>query len=198
MRPDPVFGLTRDGHPTPASARLDVAPTYDIHEHSHRFAAWAAATGASASPTCRFSVEIGRAILEATGFTPLLSNPSNMPSPKAFDRVHRKWRLKVITEAKKRKLKFTHGIAAKLINLYLKTRFTLGGHSNHPRVKAIHPPIDSLLIKSVNSTLPRTERMPTAWSKFDDETYQGVIAVLRHRNGNKPFWKIEAHWEGHR
>lgn len=104
----------------------------------------------------------------------------------------------MIAEAKKRKLKFTHGIAAKLINLYLKARFTCGGHSDHRYVAALHPPIDSLLLKAINATLPSADRMPTAWSKFNAKTYQAVISSLRLINAGSPLWKIEARWQGFR
>lgn len=171
---------------------------YDLQEHSHRFAAWAAATGASASPRCRFSVKTGMAILEAAGFDVGLHTPSELPSPRKLVAVHRKWRLQVIHEARKRKLSFTHGIAAKLINLYLKVRFTLAGHAHHPNVKAMHPPIDSGLLKSVNASLPRPKRLRTAWSTFDDDTYRKTIETLRELNGRNALWKIESHWTGHR
>ena len=172
--------------------------SYDINEHSHRLAAWAAATGASASPKCRFRVEDGKAILEAAGFDARLCRPSQLPKPSQIDQVHVQWCKQVIAEARKRQLKFTHGIAAKLINLYLKARFTCGGYADHPNVAALHPPIDSLLLKAINTTLPRADRMPTAWSKFDGKTYKAVVKNLRLINAGSPFWTIEARWQGFR
>lgn len=174
-----------------------MALSYSIHEHSHRFAAWAAATGASASPRCRFRVEDGKAILEAAGFDAQLCRPSQLPKPHQIDRVHAGWSKRVIAEAKKRKLKFTHGIAAKLINLYLKARFTCGGHADHPNVAALHPPIDSLLLKELNRTLPSAQRLPTNWSTFDAESYQTAIHALRLHVSNQPLWTAEALWQGY-
>ena len=175
-----------------------VSRPYDILEHTHRFAAWAAATGASASPGCRFSVEVGKAVLEASGFDQNFLRPSDLPSPREMDKAHRKWRLRVISHARKRGLTFTHGIAAKLINLYLKCRFTLGGHAAHPKVASLHPPIDSLLLKAINTTLPRAQRVPSTWSKFDDKIYNRTVGLLREISKGQPFWTIEAHWKGHR
>jgi len=175
-----------------------MAERYNIREHSHRFAAWAAATGASASPKCRFRVEDGKAILEAAGFDARLCRPSQLPKPSQIDRVHARWRTRVIAEAKKRKLKFTHGIAAKLVNLYLKARFTCGGYVDHPHVATLHPPIDSLLLKALNRTLPSVQRLPTNWSTFDTETYEKVIGVLRIRANHHPLWSVESLWQGHR
>jgi hypothetical protein len=152
---------------------------YDIHGHSHRFAAWAAATGASASPRCRFTVEAGKAILERAGFDARLRHPKQLPSPGRMDEVHLAWRKAVIREAHKVGLEFTHGIAAKLIKLYLKAKLTCGGYADHPRVAALHPPIDSLLLKAFNRTKQPTDRLPVHWSTFDSQTYLQAIHALR-------------------
>lgn len=172
--------------------------SYSIHEHTHRFAAWAAATGSSASPKCRFRVADGKTILEAAGFDAGLCRPSQLPKPSQIDRVHAEWCRRVMAEARKRILKFTHGIAAKLINLYLKARFTCGGYADHPNVAALHPPIDSLLLKSLNRTLPSAQRLPTNWSTFDAKTYQKAIATLRLSTATLPLWTAESLWQGHR
>lgn len=171
---------------------------YTIHEHSHRFATWAAATGASASPKCRFRVADGKAILEAAGFDARLCRPSQLPKPSQIERVHAEWCRRVMAEARKRKLKFTHGIAAKLINLYLKARFTCGGYADHPNVAALHPSIDSLLLKALNRTLPSAQRLPTNWSTFDAETYQRSVGILRLVAAKQPLWQTEELWQGYR
>ena len=113
---------------------------YTIEEHKHRFAAWAASRAASVKG-CRFSVEQGKAILERVQLNRLLPSPDNLPAPKSFDEVHREWRNQVISAAQELGLEFTHGVAAKLINVYFKAAFVCGGYHNHVRVKAIHPPI---------------------------------------------------------
>ena len=51
--------------------------------------------------------------------------------------------------AKDRGLDLTHGVAAKLINIYLKATFVSADHQDSPRVRAIHPPIDSILLDSL-------------------------------------------------
>ncbi len=170
---------------------------YDIANHSHRFAAWAAATGASASPKCRFTVAQGKAILEEAGFTASLRKPSQLPSPARMDDAHKKWRERVIIAARRRKLRFSHGVAAKLINIYLKSRFTLGGHEKHPNGAALHPPIDSLLLKAVKRNNVCSAKLRTNWSTFDSETYQQIIERLRGMQAGLPFWTIEADWAGH-
>lgn len=177
---------------------------YTLDEHQHRFAAWAAATAASASKLCRFKVHEGVAILEACGFGPSLSSPRKLPTTKNFDVKHKAWRLAIIMEASKHGLNFTHGVAAKLINCYLKVRFVCGGHHADPRVQRLHPPIDEVLLKELaavdlggNAKLWRKFRQ-SRWSKFDSATYEAVIALI-HKSlpTNEPLWKVEQYWKGH-
>jgi hypothetical protein len=171
---------------------------YTIQEHTHRFACWAAATGASASPKCRFTVKVGKEILERAGFDAQLNNPEQLPSPSKLDSTHLAWRKRVIKEAKKCGVVFTHGIAAKLINIYLKTKFTCGGYAEHPNVAALHPPIDSLLLKAQNQVDANKRRLRTNWSTFDARTYQEVLNAVRSHNNSKLLWTIESLWQGHR
>ena len=190
---------------------------YDIHDHCHRLAAWAASSSASASPLCRFKVETGMAILEACGFDSKFT-VDNLPEPDKLNDQHKNWREKVIGEAKKHKqaqkkagkasqhkdLAFTHGIAAKLINCYLKVRFVCGGYQDKVKVKCLHPPIDEVLLKELAKAnfgghkKEWSEFRQKRWSKFNSKTYQGVIDLIQQSlPENEPLWKIEEHWGGH-
>jgi len=186
--------------------RLDIPKNkaYNIEEHNHRLAAWAASTSASASPLCRFKVHKGGAILEACGFDAAFSNPSQLPAPADLADQHLKWRAEVIAAAEKENLIFTHGIAAKLINCYLKVRFVSGGHHADARVQALHPPIDEVLLKELaavnfGSQAKKWRKFRQArWSKFDSATYEEVIALIRSSLlPNEPLWKVEEYWKGH-
>jgi hypothetical protein len=121
---------------------------YGIEVHSHLFAAWAAGRAASVK-NCRFTVVQGRTILESIGFTPELSNPDHLPKPSDVDAAHRTWREEAITSGGTLGLTITHGVAAKLINLYLKARFVCAGHHAHAHVASLHPPIDSVLLRAL-------------------------------------------------
>lgn len=147
---------------------------YTIEEHKHRFSAWAAGRAASVNG-CRFSVEQAKEIIEAAGLNQLLACPNNLPLPQDTDARHREWRNKVIEAAKMLRLAFTHGVAAKLINIYLKAGFVCGGHHAHANVQALHPPIDSVLLDGLSAqniggyrrAWNKARRI--RWSKFDSQ-----------------------------
>jgi hypothetical protein len=182
----------------------DVSAPYSIDEHRHRFACWAASRAASVKG-CRFSVEHGRAILDVV-MRSVASDPKNLPELSNFDGEHAQWRTIVISEAKTLCLPFTHGIAAKLINVYLKAMFVCGGHDNHERVSGLHPPIDAVLLKELEEKKfggPELahywgQARKIRWSKLDSGQYQAVIQNLRRANGSDVnLWKIEEYWRGY-
>ncbi len=177
---------------------------YTIEKHNHRLAAWAASTSASASPLCRFKVEVGVAVLENSGFTAEAFAIANLPTPAELDVIHAGWRETVINSAQVQGRTFTHGIAAKLINCYLKVRFVCAGEHLHERVRALHPPIDALLLAALAQANFGGQAMEwrnfhnLRWSKFDSATYQAVINLMRESMpAGDPLWKIEEYWEGH-
>ena len=99
---------------------------------------------------------------------------------------------------------FTHGVAAKLINIYLKAGFVCGGQDTDPRVQALHPPIDSLLLDELYreniGELRRewSEARKIRWSKLTSEQYENIIASIRSALGeNVPLWHIERYWRGY-
>jgi hypothetical protein len=175
---------------------------FQIEEHKHRFAVYVAGRGAS-TKTQRFSVEQGKQILEAIGLNRKLARPDQLPSPRRMDDKHREWREKAINVARRLGLrKFSHGIAAKLINIYCKSRFVCGGFHKHPSVAALHPPIDAILL----DTLARVDfggeravwrKAHKAWSKFRSKDYDLVIQAIQRGLAGRPLWSIEEHWPGH-
>lgn len=174
---------------------------YGIELHQHRFAAWASCRAASVVKY-RFGVEQGRTILESCGFTANFCRPEQLPAPDAVDDTHRQWRAEIMRAAKSRRLRFTHGVAAKLVNVYLKSRFVCAGHHAHARVEALHPPIDSVLLKGLAEANVGGHRKEwkqaakTRWSKFGPEDYEQVIALIRQSLKGAPLWRIEEYWKG--
>jgi hypothetical protein len=175
---------------------------YTIDEHRHRFAAWAASRAASVI-NCRFSVEQGKKILELAGMRHLISNPDNLPTPEGMDAAHRQWRHAVIDAARSGGLDFTHGIAAKLINVYLKAAFVCGGYHDHERVRGMHPPIDSLVLDGLYSKdiggkkAVWKEARRIRFSNFDSGQYERVIKAIRDAMKQAPLWEVERYWPGY-
>ena len=176
--------------------------TFDIREHKHRYAAWAASR-ASSVKGCRFSVLQGKLLLERMGLESIVDMPQQLPSVEDIDEKHREWRNSLITEAEKMGLVFSHGVAAKLLNMYLKTLFVCGGHETNAKVAALHPPIDALLLKELRKKnvggfkehWKRAEKRK--WSKFKSEHYEEVIIFVRKSMGGEPLWKVERYWQGY-
>jgi hypothetical protein len=176
---------------------------YTLEEHRHRFAAWAASTAARSSSLCRFRVETGVSILEAAEFDKGFSTPRKLPPADLIDRVHRGWRKGVIVEAKKQGLVMSHGVAAKLINSYLKSRFLCGAYFANERVQALHPPIDRTLLRALKNDdiggmkKDWAEAEKKAWSKYSSDDYEDVVEKIRKALKGKPLWLIEQYWKGH-
>lgn len=175
---------------------------YTITDHRHRFGAWAASRAASVVG-CRFTVQQGKTIIERAGLEALGHDAASLPEPEQMDREHRAWRNSVVAAAAAEGLSFTHGVAAKLINVYLKAVVVCGGQHDHARVRALHPPIDSVLLKELSvrdvGGLRRewNEARRIRWSKFDSAQYEAVIAAMRRVLGAEPLWTIEQHWQGY-
>ena len=176
---------------------------YTIEEHKHRYAAWAASRAAS-TKTCRFNVLQGKNIIEAVALNRLLSDPQLLPTPDQIDCKHREWRAAAICAANGKDLTgFSHGVAAKLINVYLKSAFVCAGHEAHANVAALHPPIYSLLLNELQAANigDLAEQWAIArkvrWSKFNSEQYEAVISTIRKAMGGAALWQVEAHWRGY-
>jgi hypothetical protein len=153
---------------------------------------------------CRFKVEDGRRILEESVFKPEFSRPEQLPSPERMDEDHRQWRHAVIDIARSCGHELTHGVAAKLINVYLKCRFVCGGHHAHENVRSLHPPIDDVLLRRLaeddcggfKADWCKAHR--TRWSNFKSVDYEVVIDRIRQTQEQRgePLWEIERYWKG--
>lgn len=174
---------------------------YNIELHTHLFASWAAsrATSFIKSP---FSVKQGRTILERAQFDQRFTGLAALPPVGEIDDTHRHWRNNVIEAAKEHELRFTHGQAAKLINIYLKARFVTASLCHEPKVAQLHPPIDALLLKALRQADFGGRRKDwraaekIRWSKFDSDQYEHVIHCIRESLQGQPLWMIEQHWLG--
>lgn len=186
--------------------------TYQLADHRHRFAAWCASTAARASPNCRFRVKEGLALIERGGLRNIATSWETLPEPQHFKRKHQRWRDKLRQAApevlgERRAIGFTHGVAAKLINIYLKSIFVsaIDAASLPPSLRAkrdaIHPPIDGLLIKALSLQGPKEHRLfwqnVRPWSLLSSTEYQEAITTIEQMTAGQ-LWRIEHYWSGHR
>jgi hypothetical protein len=178
---------------------------YSLHDHKHRFSAWAASTAAMASPKCKFSVEIGKKILESADIEESIQSIPKIKTQDKFDKWHTDMCNRLISKARNFNFKgsFTFGVAAKLLNCYLKSYFI----DHLGQLKFIHPPIDRLLLKELadknlgNNKRFWGEKEKRGWSNFTEEDYSEVIKnikeTLHEIDDSSGLWKIEYYWVGH-
>jgi len=184
---------------------LSLGP-YNIEEHIHRFAAWAASTAARASTECRFTVAVGTKIIEDSPLYQIVKDPRKLPSPEEFDEAHKEWRNEIVVKTKY--VGFTHGVAAKLINCYLKAALLNHQSSNDKKIKAMHPPVDRILLEALlkddklkfSLSLETGKKIP-AWSKLGSNEYENIIKAIKEvleydvKFPRKGLWEIEKWWE---
>lgn len=91
------------------------------------------------------------------------------------------------------------------IAVYLKSLFVCGlADGEDPKIKAIHPPIDSVLLdelyqRDVGGLRKRWQAARRArWSRLSSHQYVDVIAAVREAlPEGAGLWRIEVYWRGH-
>jgi hypothetical protein len=180
---------------------------YGFDDHRRRFAAWAAVTAARSSPNCRFTRDQGVLIIERSGLSKLMAW-QDVPIADDSDGTHRELREAVCKAAgcilDTTPERFTNGVAAKLINVYLKCLFLCGPEplrdaSMQEKANALHPPIDRFLLGNlaVRNVGGRAwfwrKQSRIGWSNFGSEDYQRTIDNIRDVTSGA-LWTIEQYW----
>ena len=112
-------------------------------------------------------------------------------------------------------INMTYGIAAKILNVYLKV-FYLGDFDSNEKKFAdfIHPPIDRLLLLELVKregnwfkfdrepfvNMSKADSMIPNWTLINEEEYKAIIKlILEYINANdlEGLWRIEYAWRGH-
>ncbi len=184
---------------------------YSLDENRNRFSSWAAVTAARASRNCRFTRAEGFLLLRRSGLSRIGTSWDDLPDVSAFDTFHRQLRYLLCEAADElwcaTDHRFSHGVAAKLINVYLKAMYLSGVKCNRAsddvrmKAKALHPPIDRMLLAELASRDVGgraqfwRKQMHKGWSNFTSEDYESTIDVIQHVTGGT-LWKIEKHWLG--
>jgi hypothetical protein len=176
--------------------------SYSFKNHKHNFAAWCASRAASSS-TCRFRVKDGKAIIEEVGLQNLVLGVTIPTQPEKMDAFHSGLRQKVVQAALRHGFAFSDGIAAKLINVYLKAFLLLDQDGESPTIAELHPPVDREMLRAlIASGLGNNElwciSQEVGWTHFSGPQYEAVIAGLRELLGpGTPLWMAEQYWPGY-
>jgi hypothetical protein len=171
---------------------------YEIDEHRHRFAVWAAARAAQRGFA---DVATLRKALEVCGIVEYLksANFNDIDQPR-FDAIHRLWCRSIVDFLGKGGVAdATFGRAAKLIAVYLKSAVVLGANSGTAFARIAHPPIDSILLGNLaasdGASPDKASWAATRWTKLNEARYYELIGQLRSFLGSsEPFWKLEQFW----
>ncbi len=174
---------------------------YDITEHRHRFAAWAAARavqrgwGSSKTEKLRDALEscgVGKFVCSA--------DPGDIDE-RRFRELHRQWcRAVIVSLTQKGVPDATFGRAAKLVAVYLKVMVVLGPAGDCDLARVAHPPIDRTELKrvatevGVSSPLKRLCKAVN-WTQLTEENYYSLLGQLRALiPSSDPFWTLEQFW----
>lgn len=202
---------------------------YNLDIHKHIVSTWAASRAASQN-NFRFKVESGMKfiLLGANGslvdeqtFINFIKEIKTFESQEQYDLWHRSTIINMrkkgddlqslLDKYNKNYEDYSYGIAAKLLNCYLKV-FFLEYFGKDRFADFIHPPIDRLLLLALKKEDPKlfnfenevfvsvkNPKIPV-WTKINENEYISIINLINEfvfSRGQKGLWKSEAFWSGH-
>ena len=208
---------------------MDIS-SYNLDFHKHILSKWAASRAASQSKGFKFSVELGSKLLlfgkkrsQASDqeFIDYIKQIENFNSQDDYDSWHHQTivnmtsytdELKQLLDKHNKSFNnYTYGIAAKILNCYLKV-FFLESFGNQKFADFIHPPVDAILLKALrkedkklfnfkNSVFTNIGvlKIPT-WTRINENEYKMIIKLMKEfvsSKNQKGLWKIESFWIGH-
>ncbi|WP_126623183.1 hypothetical protein [Oceaniglobus ichthyenteri] len=182
---------------------MHIGASYSSAEHCLRFAAWAAARASSrgvkglTNATVRELISHHPALAVATQF-------NGLPEAGDFDRWHLNIRRDLVATTKLNgDVMLTHGLAAKIINVFLKAIYLSHfGNEKDPmqrsKLNAIHPPVDRLLLGALGKAYGThgaawRHLEHQGWKSFAETDYQTAIDGIRQITAGR-LWRIEQHW----
>ena len=187
---------------------MDIS-SYNLDFHKHILSKWAASRAASQSKGFKFSVELGSKLLlfgkkgsQASDqeFIDYIKQIENFNSQDDYDSWHHQTivnmtsytdELKQLLDKHNKSFNnYTYGIAAKILNCYLKV-FFLESFGNQKFADFIHPPVDAILLKALrkedkklfnfkNSVFTNIGvlKIPT-WTRINENEYKEIIKLMK-------------------
>ena len=172
---------------------------YDLFEHRHRFAVWAAARATQRGFT---SVEKLRDALQSTDIKAFALDQANDEiSEQEFLKLHRIWCDNILEHLRGAGVPDPRfGRAAKLVAVYLKAMIVVGPHTDQPLARVAHPPIDRILLKGLATSpdVPAAAQdifRTTNWTTLSVDQYYALIQRIKDSVPDiVPFWRLERYW----
>jgi hypothetical protein len=132
---------------------------YDIYQHRHNFAVWAAARASQRRLT---TVDTLRKALESSEVVAFVrDHVTDKIDSDAFAAKHRSWCEEIVRSLLDAGvMNATFGRAAKLVAVYLKSMVVIGPFADSDLARVAHPPIDRILLRN----LARAEGLETGLS----------------------------------
>lgn len=166
---------------------------YDLFEHRHNFAAWAAARAAQRGFKGATHQKL-IAALEKCGVKEFARKPPPNISDPEYKKLHSQWCRYIVKNTK-----MTFGRTAKLIAIYLKSMLICGPGSETQVATIIYPPIDRILLQNIVKEKGRNDLLKEyVWTKLDEQQYDSLIKELSDMVENEPFWTIEKYWKSYK
>jgi len=134
------------------------------------FAKWTALSALRSGAPIKAKQKIDKLLEQSADFRPLFDSSLGKISPEEFDQWHERT-VHTFCEDEPG-LKGQIGWAAKIINVYLKTRVYLAGEGREGLVAAIHPPIDNGLVRGLKRNFPKG-----AW---EIQSIKGITSYQDH------------------
>ncbi len=161
----------------------------------HRYYAWAACRAVQAGSSKAKRHEFIDA-LESCGVVKAALTWNEVPTDRqAYDALFFAWVENVVDHVQdKYQKRVSFGIAARLVSVYLKGALLLHGEVDSPAVAHVHPPIDRLLLKALDTRFNTRLSKRFKWQKIGRAAYQELIDELRELDPDQPLWLLERHW----
>jgi hypothetical protein len=169
---------------------------YSFFLHAHRFSVWTAARAVN-----RDFIDTGciQKAIEETNLPEKIEHVSKLVdlNSSTFDDFHKE-AVNAIIEFLKMELgpnsyKATYGRAAKVVAIYIKTRYVLTDPTSNLS-KFAHPPIDSILLRNLAKEHKNVKVGHERWTKLDENNYFDLINRIRETVTFNYFWELERFW----
>lgn len=163
---------------------------YNFEKHAHNFAVWASARAVqTARKKCKRKLNTKNiyASIMKSGLYDFAKVKPNLDQEE-FDLLHESF-----CSAIKKYLGASYGLAAKIVNIYLKVTILVEDKGESRISKVLHPPIDSILLKNFAIRHQIKDLRNQKWSKLNKIEYKRILNIIKGKYSNC-LWVSEENW----